>query len=70
VLEQHLLIHVYVVIRFHKRINVQLEHCLGRLVFKLYLQIGNAHLDIVYLEQLACVQLILQDIHVLMVEVW
>ena len=68
-LEQDLQILVFVVIRFHKHINVPLDHCLGRTVFKLYLQIGGVRLDTLYQEQLAYVRLILLDIHVQVEEV-
>ena len=69
-LEQHLPILVFVVIRFHKHINVPLGHCQDHRVFKLYLPIGDVHQDILYQEQLAYVRLILLDIHVQVEEVW
>ncbi len=44
-------IHACAVTHFLKHTNAHLEHCLDHLVFKLFLQTGNVHLDIVYLEQ-------------------
>jgi hypothetical protein len=55
--------------RFHRPTNVHLGYCLDHLVFKLYLRIGDVHLDTLYQEQLAYVRLILLDIHVQVEEV-
>ena len=68
-LEQAQLTHVIVVILSHKHIHVHLEPCLALLVFKLYLRIGNALLDIVYLGHHVSVEQILNHILVQVVEI-
>jgi hypothetical protein len=68
VLERVQLIHVIVVIAFHKHIHVHLEHCLDHLVFRQYLLIGNVLQDTVYQVHRVCAQLILQDTRVQVAE--